>query len=331
MDRASVRFSNDCGVFESSVRSFSEPSYEPSTRSFLEASNYSVASPQAFREPTERFYSSSLASPEAWHTSTYDSPRIGEAANVEDRMRRGDVVGVQPHGEALRIELLADWLFYTTNNHVLLAAVGFAHPSHPYPLNRRIQMLATSLAFAFLLASVLLIAGYALPSVPGDYSMSKTLLALLRDWPTTASVVLQLLWDVSGGSLSSCPCGRVGPPGLRKMCGFGMLCCLACQQVVMGVVFVASGAVLLVTAGLFFEHRVFSLDAARSLALLFVETKLLAFGLAVPISSLIFFSLRQAQMASRSAEQTQWDADDDARSPYGSSAPRHGARASILV
>lgn len=173
-----------------------------------------------------------------WYGADNGSPRDGEGVN-EDRIRRGDmvteermrqglVVGVQQPGR--RVALFADWLFYMTSNHVLLSAVCFPQP-HPYSLQRRRLVCATSLAFAFFLAVVLLLAGYALPAVPRDYSVSKMLLARLNDWPNTLSVMLQLLWDVSGASLSTCACVRIGPLSFRKACSVAMLCCLACQQV----------------------------------------------------------------------------------------------------
>ena len=143
---------------------------------------------------------------------------------ADERMRQGHVMGVRSEGMPSSLAVYADWLFYTANNHVLLAVL-VGDPSHPYSLNRRKMVLATSCAFAFFLAACLFSAGYALPSVPEDYPKTLALLALLRDLPTTLSVSLQLLWDVPGGTLWNCPCARAGPVPLRKPCGLAMLCC----------------------------------------------------------------------------------------------------------
>ena len=202
--------------------------------------------------------------------------------------------------------LLSDWWVYLANHHVLLAAIGFAPPAHPSPPHRRRLVFATSLAFAFFLASCLFLAKYnTLPTVPRDYSMATRLLMLLRDWPTTLSVALQLLWDVPGASLGSCPCVSVGPPALRKPCGLAMLCCIGCQQLLLGVFYLVAGVLMLLLLG----PRP-SWHGAWRLGGLFVETKLLAYILAFPISSLVFFALR---LEERQAQKVQ--------TPTGTCAP----------
>ena len=239
---------------------------------------------------------SQLASPAsysgaAWTDSfQHFSPRPQEAfKDVEEKMRTGHVLGVggSPFG---------DWVFFILNSHVLLAAIGFAHPSHPYPLQRRRLVCATSLSFAFFLASCLLLAGYVRPTVPSDYGVTKRVLNLLRDWPTTLSVALQVVWDVgAGATMRSCPCARIGPPALRKPCGLGMLCCLACQQVLLGVVYLAAGIVLLVIGALFYLHEA-RLHAVQRFIVLLLETKGLAYVMAVPAATLIFFAVRDHEL-----------------------------------
>lgn len=227
---------------------------------------------------------SSYGSPRVHDASPHETPRASNG--VDERMRAGLVVAVVPQGGR---GLISDWIFYMQNNHVLLSAI-FAHPSHPYPLQRRRLVLLNSLCFCFFITSLLFLAGYALPSVPAAWRSTLGMISLLRDWPTTASVVLQLVWDVPGSSLGICPCARSGmPPALRKPCGYGMLCCLACH--LLGVIYWAVGAALLLLFG-----PGMSLQAARKFSVLFWWTKLLALLLAVPTGTVIFLLLRRHEL-----------------------------------
>ena len=195
-------------------------------------------------------------------------------------------------GSSTNSGLLADWAFYTLNNHVLLAAF-FGHSAHPSPLYRRRLVCATSLAFGFFLSACLFLAGRGttLQAVPEGYSVTLWLLTSLKDFPTTVAVALQLVWDIAGGSLGSWPCVRVGPPGMRKTCTLAMLCCLVCQQLLLGIVFLtASGVLLLLFGGLWLPER------AWRLTNLFLRSKLLAYLLEVPASTGIFFALRHAEL-----------------------------------
>ena len=126
-------------------------------------------------------------------------------------------------------------------------------------------------------------------------------LELLRDWPTTLCVLIQLLWDVPGGSLGICPCAQRGP--CRRPCGRGMLVCFVCH--LLGMVYAAAGAVLLfLFTGL---HFVTSLHDAASLL---ITTKALAFALALPTSACIFALLRRAEIAQIEISRRQVDSVD---------------------
>jgi hypothetical protein len=227
--------------------------------------------------------------------SPNDTPRAatdGNHAVVEERMRQGLVVSVLPEGPH---GIIADLKFYLNNNHMLLWAI-FAHPAHPYPPQRRRLVLLNSLAFCFFVSSLLFLAvGRTTHIDVEDKWRWQTLeqgavglrhLTLLREWPTTLSVLLQLLWDVPGASLGICPCARAGmPPALRKPCGFGMLACLACH--LLGILYGVIGVILLGLLG-----PGWSTPAALEFGALFARTKLLAFLLALPASSFIFLCLR---------------------------------------
>jgi hypothetical protein len=231
------------------------------------------------------------------------SPREGQTAHaqgrgngrdggsVAERMRQGSVISILPEGER---GALADFKFYIRNNHVLLSAF-VADQSHPSPEQRRRLALLNSLAFGFFLAALLLLAksrrAADVPDLPAE---ARGLIALVRNWPITLSVGLQLVWDVGSASLGVCPCAKVGPVALRKPCGYGMLLCLACH--VLGALYAAAGVILL----LFFGPAL-SPASAADLCWLFLISKVLAWLLAVPVGALIFLALRQNELSEQAA------------------------------
>lgn len=257
-----------------------------------------LGSPPGSSEPSPRFVPavSHQQSPHYNGSSAIspnDSPRDAEQSVVQERMRKGLVISVLPDGPH---GFLADLKFYLNNNHMLLWAFA-AHPAHPYPPQRRRLVLLNSLAFCFFITSVLFLAVGRTAHVDGNdtWRFEKKLeqgaeglrhLPLLRHWPTTLSVMLQLIWDVPGSLLGSCPCARSGmPTALRKPCGFGMLCCLACH--LLGILYGVVGVLLLWLLGPGWSNA-----AVFEFLSLFVRSKTLAFLLALPASSGIFILLR---------------------------------------
>ena len=218
-------------------------------------------------------------------SSTFDRPADTLQTHVEDRLRRGLVRSVAPFGPR---GAFADLLFYLRNNHVLLSAFA-ADPGHPYSPQRRRLVLLNSIGFAFFLACLASLGdncGSSCDREARGWLLNTPVLLLMRDWPTTLCVLLQLLWDVPGASLGICHCAQQGP--CPRSCGRGMLVCFVCH--LLGMVYGAAGALLL-----FLFSQVLSLVEWQQVLRLLATTKALAFAIAVPLSALIFAILWRAE------------------------------------
>ena len=229
-------------------------------------------------------------------TSTHHRRLLTEL-QMGDRLRRGLVTSAPSQG------IIHDFAFYLRNNHILLAAF-VAHPSHPYPVQRRRLLLLNSLGFAFFVTCL----AQSLGSQCGASSdcvhhrrdreqlravLGAPLLALLRDFPTTLSVALQLLWDVPGGSMGICHCAKQGP--CRKGCGRGMLACLMCH--LLGLVYAVLAAILF-----FAFTQVLNIVDFDDVVMLLLTSKSLAFLYALPVSALIFLLLWRAEKTDQHRE-----------------------------
>ena len=228
-----------------------------------------------------------------------DSTAVGYsaayAAFAEERFRSGRVTSKPP-------DLLHDFIFYLRNNHVLLSAFA-AHAAHPYPLQRRRLLLLNSIGFAFFVACL----AQSLGSTCGTSSecesnrrdreqlrsvLGAPLVAVLRDFPTTLSVLLQLVWDVPGSSMGICHCAKQGT--CKQQCGRGMLVCFMCQLV--GGVYAALGAILL-----FVFSQLLHIVEVNDVVLLCLTSKALAFLYAIPVSAVLFVWLWRAEADAASA------------------------------
>jgi len=234
-------------------------------------------------------------------TSALHAAAVGTSGahmNTEERLRQGHVMS-EGSGKGMS-DIMRDLFFYLRNNHVLLSAF-LAHKDHPYPPERRRLVLVNSIGFAFFLATIssLGICGGSCSRRAERHGwvhiapILTPIATFLRDWPTTISVVLQLVWDVPGGSLGICHCAQVGP--CRRSCGRGMLMCYFCHM--LGMIYAALGAGLLLLFSLFM-----GLVAVQDVLLLMLTTKGLAFLFGLPVSCGIFLLLWRHERRERPDE-----------------------------
>jgi hypothetical protein len=218
-----------------------------------------------------------------------DYLRAAKRALRKEQFRTGHVRSRPP-------DLLSDFIFYLRNNHVLLFAF-VAHPEHPYPLKRRQLLLLNTFGFALFVACLAQSLGGA-GAEARDAEQLKAVLgepvvALLRDFPTTLSVLLQLLWDVPGASMGVCHCAKDAPDGPRPcqtLCGRGQILCYVCHLSWWPVVYAATAAILL-----FVFAQVLNIVDLGDVLLLLLTSKALAFLFAIPTSALIFAWLWQCE------------------------------------
>ena len=196
-------------------------------------------------------------------------------------------------------DLIHDLVFYLRNNHMLLAAFT-AHSSHPYGVQRRRLLLLNSVGFAFFITCLAQSLGGGCTASSECVSNRRNreqlrevigapVVALLRDFPTTLSVLLQLLWDVPQASMGICHCAKHGP--CRKQCGRGMLACFICN--LLGVVYAIAATTLL-----FIFAKVLGIVEVSDVMLLLLMSKALAFLYAIPMSAAIFALLWRAEVIS---------------------------------
>ena len=177
-----------------------------------------------------------------------------------------------------------DCLFYLKNNHVLLSTC-FAHPAHPFSRNRRVLVLANSLAFAFFITCAL--------HAVGLWNQLRADQLATRVIAPVVGALLQLVWDLPGAMLGSCVCASCAefPVWLRSCCGFSSLVCLTCH-LLLGLVYAIVGALLLL---------VLPWVRIEDVVQEFATSKLLSFLLAVPLNVFIFALLRHWELTEHKA------------------------------
>ena len=166
-----------------------------------------------------------------------------------------------------------DFGVYVLNTHVLLS-VCCAHPKHPMSRFRRLLMLLSSLCFAFFVCVAL--ARFHVP-------VFGPALGLLAGF-------VQVWWDLIPVLMNALSCQNAClPVGCRRAANCFSFACLALHTV-QSFVFALVGAVICVTAP---AEDVEGVSEAVGQV---VESKLVAFALALPISMVLFTFLRWCEV-----------------------------------
>ena len=171
---------------------------------------------------------------------------------------------------------LRDAAFFIANTHVLLG-LCLAHPDHPYSRCRRLLVLYSSFAFAFLLTVTL-----------ETFVPNESAKAVLR---TTVGAVLQSFFDVGGALLGSCRCAnaawasRIFSSSVRAACqsfSFAILslhCCLGSMMFLFGSLLLAKDP--LVDSGAVWEQ--------------FVRIRLAGFATSLATGLLVYAAFRELE------------------------------------
>ncbi|KAL1522348.1 hypothetical protein AB1Y20_017340 [Prymnesium parvum] len=223
----------------------------------------------------------------AWFNIDGDEFEMQRLEQRRERMRQGCVYFT-------RDGWWVDCAFYLRNHHVAVAPYC-ADPAHPFTARRRQVVLISSLAFATFVCTLFEAFSPDHCSLcPTDIRSENTAMPVeffdaLRHWPLTVATLLQLVWDVPGAMLGTCPCVQLQKPlWLRRVCSCALLTCTACHLVLWLLWAVAAMAFIVAIGALQSSH----LGRLREILVAVAYTKILAFCLSAGLLVALFTVLR---------------------------------------